>query len=339
MQEEQIKKILNQLPDRSIGVIGDFFLDKHLLIDPIRDEPSLETGLTAYQVVQKRLSPGAAGTVTNNLKALRVGKVTALGVIGKDGEGFELAKGLGETGVDTSCLIHTSDRVTPTYIKPMLMLSEGEREINRLDIKNWTETPTWLEEQIIDNLYRMADRVDAIIALDQVIEENFGVITSRIRKALAEIGNQKKDLIIYADSRAHIAAFQNVMVKCNHYEVVKMIRPDFVGEPEEALIESCGKILSLKTQKPVFITWGAQGQFVIEDGRLTKVPAFMVQGPIDTCGAGDATTSGTVAALCCGTGLADAAFFGNLISSITIQQIGVTGMVTPDQVLDRYYEY
>jgi len=339
MEEKELIRILERLKDVSIGVIGDFFLDKHLIIDPQRDEPSLETGLTAYQVVSKRISPGAAGTVTNNLTALQVGRVTALGIIGEDGEGYELMKGLVSRGVDTQYLIRTPERVTPTYTKPMVKEQGGEREINRLDIKNFSPTPPYLEQQIIERLYAMSEQVDAIIALDQVVEENCGVLTSKVREALADIGKKEGAPFIYVDSRANTFKFRNVMVKCNHYEAVKAMKAGFEGEPDVQMIADCGVELSRRTKKPVFITWGEQGQLVIRDSTVRHVPAIRVEGPIDICGAGDATTSGTVSALCCGASLEDAAFFGNIVASITIQQLGTTGTASPEQVFRRFKEF
>jgi hypothetical protein len=35
----------------------------------------------------------------------------------------------------------------------------------------------------------------------------------------------------------------------------------------------------------------------------------------------------------------EAAYIGNLIGSITIEQIGTTGIATPEQLLERHYEY
>ena len=64
------EQILARLPGLTIGVLGDLFLDRYLDIDPALTEPSIETGLDAYQVVRVRSSPGAAGTVINNLVAL-----------------------------------------------------------------------------------------------------------------------------------------------------------------------------------------------------------------------------------------------------------------------------
>src|SRR3954468_13008614 len=91
---ELVERILSTIPNRTVGVLGDLFLDRYLDIDPALDEPSVETGLTAYQVVKVRSYPGAAGTVINNLAALGVGRIYPIACIGDDGEGYELRQAL-----------------------------------------------------------------------------------------------------------------------------------------------------------------------------------------------------------------------------------------------------
>src|SRR5438445_12710385 len=89
-----LEQILDRIPSLTVGVVGDLFLDRYLDIDAALTEPSIETGLDAYQVVRVRAIPGAAGTVINNLVALGVGRVCAVGVIGDDGEASELRHAL-----------------------------------------------------------------------------------------------------------------------------------------------------------------------------------------------------------------------------------------------------
>src|SRR6516165_1149475 len=116
-----LNQILDRLPGLAIGVVGDLFLDRYLDIDAALTEPSIETGLDAYQVVRVRSSPGAAGTVINNLVALGVGRVLPIAVLGDDGEGYELRQALDRLGVvDAKGLIGSPERRTPTYTKPML---------------------------------------------------------------------------------------------------------------------------------------------------------------------------------------------------------------------------
>src|SRR5437763_16198204 len=89
-----LEHILGRIPSLTIGVLGDLFLDRYRDLDAALTEPSLETGLDAYQVVNVRPLPGAAGTVLNNLVTLGVGRVYPVAVIGDDGEGYELTRAL-----------------------------------------------------------------------------------------------------------------------------------------------------------------------------------------------------------------------------------------------------
>src|SRR5438132_13944571 len=143
VSEAIIERILGSLSLLRIGVLGDLFLDRYLDIDASLTEPSIETGLDAYQVARVRSSPGAAGTVINNLVALGVGRVWPVAVIGADGEGYELRQALGRmTAGDARWIFGRSDRRTPTYTKPMLcQLGQPPRELNRLDIKNRAPLP------------------------------------------------------------------------------------------------------------------------------------------------------------------------------------------------------
>lgn len=73
-------------------------------------------------------------------------------------------------------------------------------------------------------------------------------------------------------------------------------------------------------------------------GEQVPVPGFPVSGPIDVVGAGDSATSGIVAALLSGASDLEAATVGNLVASITVQQIGTTGTASPAQVVARWRE-
>ena len=94
MNAERFAKITARYHQLRIAVVGDFFLDRYLHIDPSKNETSIETGLTVYNVVEVRSQPGAAGTILNNLVALGIGEIYAVGFCGDDGEGYELRQAL-----------------------------------------------------------------------------------------------------------------------------------------------------------------------------------------------------------------------------------------------------
>jgi bifunctional ADP-heptose synthase (sugar kinase/adenylyltransferase) len=340
MSCRRLEEILGRFPSLRIAVVGDLFLDKWLEIDRGLDEVSLETGLTAYQVTARRLFAGAAGTVLSNLSALDVGRLYALGFVGDDGEGFELRRILRKLRVDIDALVVSDTLMTPTYTKPVFHREGGEEETNRLDHKNINPTPRDIEDRIIESLWKILPKVDALIALDQLTDPGLGVLTPRVRDELAKAALAYPQLIFYADSRAFIKEFRHMIIKCNDIEAVKLLYPKAEGPADLEKLGECLRRLAELTGRRVFITCGERGVLGMDEkGGPSLVPALAQRGKIDIVGAGDACTSGIVGTLCCGGTALEAAFVGNLVSSITIQVIGSTGTATRGEVLARYREY
>jgi bifunctional ADP-heptose synthase (sugar kinase/adenylyltransferase) len=324
-----IEQILARLPTATVGLVGDLFLDRYLDIDPARDEPSVETGKTAYQVVGVRSYPGALGTVLNNLVALGVGRVVPVSVVGDDGEGYDLRQALAKLpAVDSRHVIVAADRRTPTYTKPMY----GPTELNRLDIKNRTPTPGWWTDAVIERLEACWRQFDAVLVLDQVSEPECGVITTAVREWLGEKAAADPWKFVLADSRERIGLFRSVSVKPNRGELER-----FLGRDRRRTVPSF-------TDRSAFVTEGADGIRYFSPGQplgLTlgaHVDAYPVAGPIDVCGAGDSCSAGIACGMLAGGSPEQAAAFGNLVASITVTQIGTTGTATPAQVRARWAE-
>jgi len=267
--------------------------------------------------------------------ALGVGRIYPIALIGDDGEGYELRQALKLLpAVEQGGIAISPSRRTPTYTKPML----GKEELNRLDIKNRVPTPDDLQEHVIELLDEAWPQLDALLVLDQVSEEDCGVVTARVRDHLATLGEREPDKFVLADSRERIGLFRNVCVKPNEEEgrdIIVAPRPD-------------GSWEGRRKNEVIFGTRGEQGitlyppgwtlNPMVRSGGTTLVPAYPVSGPIDICGAGDSCSAGIASAMVSGLTHEQAAAFGNLVASITIQQIGVTGTATPDQVRSRWRE-
>jgi bifunctional ADP-heptose synthase (sugar kinase/adenylyltransferase) len=336
LAEDRLDYLLTRLPHLRIGVLGDLFLDRYLDIDAALTEPSLETGQGAYQVVQVRSYPGAAGTVINNLAALGVGQIVPISVIGNDGEGYELRQALEQ--LPAVHLTHVGQALsahfrTPTYTKPMLCeAGQAARELNRLDIKNRTPLPE-MEALILSALEGAWPGVDALIVVDQVSEADCGVVTRGVRRVLADLGAKEGERLILVDSRARLGLFENATLKPNDAEGRRLV-------PDETSPEQGTLALARRQGRPVFRTLGPRG-IVVADGRSQPplaqlVSAPVVEGPIDPVGAGDSVNAALASGIAAGASLVEAAALANLVASIAIQQLGVTGTATPEQVQRRW---
>ena len=339
MSGERLTQLVDQFPHCRVAVMGDYFLDKYLDVDDGLAELSVETGRPAHQVVAVRCSPGAAGTVVCNLAALGCGQLHAVGFAGDDGEGYDLRKQLSQLGCSTHHLHQVSDRHTPTYLKPREVHSDSlEGEHSRYDTKNRQTTAVELEDLLIDSLHEVVPQVDAVIVLDQVEEQDCGVITRRVRAAVAELAAQRPGCLFWADSRCRITEFKQVTIKPNQFEAVGKHNPLPQEEVELDVLVPSAQRLRAENRAPVVVTRGAAGMLV-SDPQWTIVPGVPVDGPIDPTGAGDSVSAGAVLSLCAGASLPEAALVGNLVASVTIQQMGTTGVARPDQLLAAFNKW
>jgi rfaE bifunctional protein kinase chain/domain len=338
LSRRRLEGFLREFPRLRIGLLGDLFLDRYLDIDPACREMSVETGLEAYQVARVRNSPGALGTVLNNLAALRVGTLRPLTVVGEDGEAYDVLRCLHGLGVETADVIQDPQRQTPTYTKPMKRDEAGAwRELNRLDLRTRGPLSHDIESRVNARLRSLWDEVDGLIVLDQVYEEGWGVVTPRIRDTLAALAAALPEKFVLADSRAHIGAFRGCILKPNRGECQRAAAALSSVPAADASPEAAALRLARHTNRHVYCTLGEEGMLLVDpQGDATRIPSYPVRGPIDIVGAGDSATSGLVASYLAGANSLEAGQVGNLVASITIQQIGTTGTATPEQVLARW---
>src|SRR5688500_8687771 len=122
MSPQRFDLITSRYSDLSIAVVGDVCLDRNLENDGSISEDTLETGLRVHNVVNVRNEVGGAGAILNNLVALGVGKIHAVGFCGRDGEGYELERALNLTHrIYLAGFLQTPLRRTFTYTKPLLV--------------------------------------------------------------------------------------------------------------------------------------------------------------------------------------------------------------------------
>src|SRR5207247_11149068 len=128
-------------------------------------------------------------TILHNLVALGIGDIYPVGFSGDDGEGYELCRALrAKPGVRLDHFLMLPERRTFTYCKP-LVLTPGKApvELNRLDTKNWSPTPAFVQGRLIDSVSELATAASSRILLVQVGVSDTVGITSRRRASVSRI--------------------------------------------------------------------------------------------------------------------------------------------------------
>jgi rfaE bifunctional protein kinase chain/domain len=318
-------EILAAIPKLAALVVGDICLDRWCTYDPSTSEASRETGIPRIGVVRTESTAGAGGTVANNLAALGCGRVAVLGAIGDDGFGLELSRALAAGGISDLC-IRAQSMQTFTYTK-VINGETGLEDRPRLDFINIAPLERAVENQVLDRLQAAVQAFDVIIISDQAETSRGGVVTPVMRARLSGMAQTHRDKIFFADSRARIQLFRNVIAKPNQQEGEAACR-EWIGRIDYP------ELRRLLASPLLMVTHGPNGVLAVDDNGESWVPTRPEPNPVDICGAGDSFSAGAALALASGASPTDAAQFGNLVASVTIMKKG-TGTATPGEVREK----
>lgn len=326
-----LETALTSLKSARVTVFGDFCLDAYWTIDPGEDELSLETSLPVRRVRAQRYAPGGAGNVATNLLALGVAQVRAVGLLGKDFFGDELARLIAALGACTDGLLRAPvPWQTTLYAKPCC----GADELNRFDFGTANPLPP---DSCIDSLLAALDDAarnsDAIVINQQIQGSIVSHATIPRINALITRHPRVKFLI---DSRHHAASFRGAIIKANAREAAHIAghRPSSSRSLTRAEAAAHAIQINAQTGHPVFITRGEHGLLVADKATLCEIPGIQDTGKTDPVGAGDTVVASLAAVLANSTDTTLAARLANLAASITVRKIHTTGTATPAELCE-----
>ena len=328
------------LKNKKFIVVGDFCLDRYMYLDSCLDRRFDYCELDTYFMYDEKLYPGGAGNVAKNI--LTMGAIViCIGLIGNDGNGYDLKHVLKNYGADVDCLYKYDDRITNTYYRPIRRLDKKDQYMNELLFINPELTSVEQEEDIIDALEKNINVVDGIVIVEQFDRDNYSSITPKVKKYVNNIANKFPEKTFLVDTRSNIDKYTNMYVKCNQYEFMKARRGESnikIGNVKKYIICEIKKYLNFYSNRGIYITLGANGMAYGNNELTTIADAFAIVGEIDTCGAGDSASAGIIAALCTGYSDTEAMVIGNLCAYVTVRQIGVTGIITYERLIQAYKE-
>jgi rfaE bifunctional protein kinase chain/domain len=316
------QEILAGFPALRVLVVGDVCLDRWCTYDPRLAEASRETGIPRVGVVATEVTPGAAGTVANNLASLGAGRVDVLGMVGDDGFGWELRRALAARGISPDLLVEAPGVPTFTYTK-LINGETGEEDLPRVDYVYAETLPEAVEREIVRRLE--GARYDAVLVSDQAETAQGGVVTAAVRAAIERSAAVQPETVVWVDSRMRPEFFRGVVVKPNQQEAEAASRR-LLGRVDY------GEWRRRAELRALIVTHGGDGAIVVDPGGERWSVARRVERPVDICGAGDSFSAGAALALRVTRDTWQAAAFGNRVAAVTIMKKG-TGSASPWELL------
>ncbi len=320
---QRLEEILKGFDRIRIAVVGDMMLDEYLIGKVTRISP--EAPVPIVNIEEERFVLGGASNVANNLRSLSA-EVSIYGVIGSDDNGEKFIKELKERGIDYSGIVEDTDR--PTIIKSRV-LSQGQ-QLLRLDWEKDTEIPEKIQKEIIDNVSRDMENVDAILLSDY----NKGVLTKYVSENIIKVAKMHSKQVI-VDPKPN--NFRNYVGATSMTPNKKEIL-DYFGmkkfKDEEDIAEKLKEIKKELKLDNVVVTRSEEGVSLFKDEHR-RIPT-VAREVYDVTGAGDTFISTFLLAVCAGADLFEAGEIANMASGIVVAKIG-TATASRGEILEFYH--
>ncbi len=332
-----LKKIISRFSSVRVLVIGDLILDEYVWGKVERISP--EAPVPVVWANKRTFVPGGAANVSNNIRALD-GKVSLVGVVGKDHNSNVLLKQLKGRGIATSGIFREAKRHTTVKTR----IIAGHQQVVRVDWEHTHALSANLNKGIMDFIQKNIGKFDALIIEDY----GKGVVNVQLLEKLISLARSKNKIVTVDPKEDNFQYYRGATaITPNRKELENAIRNLKIKDTTNTLrlntdrlftdkdIDlSARQILSYLNLGSLLVTLGEQGMRLFEkDGRITHIPT-VAQEVFDVSGAGDTVISCFTLALASGASRLEAAYIANFAAGIVVSKIG-TATTGRKELLER----
>lgn len=319
----RFRALLKQFARVRVAVVGDLVADEFIYgqIERVsREAPVLILGYDATEVI-----PGGAGNAASNAAELG-GRVSVVGVVGKDEAGDRLVTALGRRA-----RLHVlRSRAYATPVKTRILAGgahSAKQQVIRIDRTGGPITPAVTRhiERALATVLRTANVV-------VISDYGSGLVTPDLwRRALA-LSRVRRPPLVLVDSRYGLAGFSGVTACTPNESEVEAWIGSRIGDDAEALEEAGRRLLEHLQCEAVLVTRGSRGMALFEPKRRTDHIEIVGSDQVtDVTGAGDTVIATFALALGAGASFAEAARLANYAGGIVVMKRG-TATVTQDEL-------
>ena len=298
------------------------FIGTAILDTVIKGFDPKPVSVAGYRAESGSINAGGEG-VNGSIASAKLGMKSALlCFLGNDQAGDLIEVELEKNGVDTSCIVRTSQNPTP--VTTIFVAEDG----NRKSITNNAHKYNFHPEQYTD---RFTDTKAVVIgSLFRAPFNDPDVIRAVVSEA------HSRGIPVFADTK--IPNFRKLTLDeiADSLSMIDFITPNedearfFTGEEEP---EKMARVFLEKGVKNVVLKLGGKGCLLMNNDETIFMPAHSIK-VVDATGAGDNFMAGFVSELIRGSDVRDALAFANACGAICTTAVGTgTALQNREQVL------
>lgn len=320
----KLSGMLSRFRPVRVLVIGDFMLDTYTAGKVKRISP--EAPVSVLHVQKEESLPGGAGNVVLNLISLGA-KVIAVGRVGFDAAGDELRDSLEREGVDIDNLLLQKGYKTPVKNR----LIADAQQILRVDFESLSPLPGQIEEEVLERLPLLMDKVQ-IIAISDYAK---GFLSPSLLQKIIQMASSKGIPVIVDPKGNDFSKYSGAtVIKPNlseAYAAAKLPLDASLDQVANVILQTCGVEMLIVTRSEAGISlFNKMGQRFDFPVRSKEVK--------DVTGAGDTVLSMISIALANQLDIKYAAQLANIAAGMAIERLGCA-RINLSEMAERLLEF
>jgi rfaE bifunctional protein kinase chain/domain len=309
LQPERASRLVTGFAEASVVVIGDVMLDHFLVGRVDRISPEAPVPIVAFEREDWRI--GGAGNVAHNIATLG-GRVTLIGVVGRDQAAERLTSELLATGIAGNGLVVDEGRRTTTKVR---VVTTRNQQVARVDYETDVEVAGATEAALLEHA-ATADKAGAIVVSDYLK----GVVTRTLMARLVELARSHDVPLLVDPKIPHLGYYAGAtLVTPNHHEAETATHRRIRTHAEARA--SARALRDHVGSDGVLITRGEQGMWLLHGDYEGHLPAT-AREVADVTGAGDTVIATLALALAAGATSAEAAALANHAAGVVVGKFG-----------------
>ncbi len=309
---------LTKLAQSRVLCLGDVMLDRFVYGAIERISP--EAPIPVLLVEREKHMLGGAGNVVANIAALGA-KAVLLAVVGNDAAGTDIAKHLGELGVEAQ-LETSPDRFTT--VKSRFVC--GGQQMLRVDREKTVNIPADVEDRIVARAESIIPTVGAVILSDY----KKGLLTETLVARVIDIARRHNKPVIVDPKGSDFTRYRGASVITPNRKELETATGMKAGSDEETRAAAM-KIIVDCSVPAVLATRSKDGMsLIMNNENPLHIPAN-VREVFDVSGAGDTVIATFASAVAANIPLRNAALLANIAAGIVVGKPG-TAVARPEEI-------
>lgn len=300
-------------------VIGDAMLDKYYFGEVTRISPEAPVPINHVLSVKETL--GGAANVAHNLSLL--GCQTHIAAqIGNEVHGDVLTRKLHSRGIDTSCVVRTSQSTTAK-----IRVISGHQQMLRLDFEDVTDIDGDAKDKLLANISARVAEVDAVIISDY----GKGICTEEICRETIQLCRAHNKIVAVDPKGNDWNKYSGANFITPNLKELNAVLPKAISNEDSAIESAARRVIDEFNLSGLVVTRSAAGLTLVDNDKVAHIKAH-AQEVFDVSGAGDTVISVFTLALAGGLDSETAAYLANVAAGVVVAKVG-TYAVSRDELL------